>query len=81
MDRNVKSRINGNGETEPIEGCEEENVELSNKCLGIGCKVRLPRGEHFCKNCKIKKDSSKEGRLPINDRGSRSGDLLSGIAR
>lgn len=67
---------------------QEEKVELPNRCLGNDrfgnrCKTMLPRGKHFCDDCKknVAKLSGRRSVQPSSGNGGRNGDLLSGIAR
>lgn len=59
------------------EDAEAESDGLPNQCLGKGCKIRLPKGLHFCKKCRPK--NGHHGRRPSTpDISHRRGSLLSG---
>jgi len=65
---------------EEIELAIKNGDELPNQCLGPECKVRLPHGYFFCKECRDKKNR----RRPLNstsDISHRCGILLAGEAR
>jgi len=50
-DRKIQQSMN-----EEIKLAIENGDELPNQCLGTGCKIRLPRGYFFCKDCRVKKN-------------------------
>ena len=58
---------------------------LPNQCLGvllsseIRCQVMLPLGQHYCKECKAKKDALAENKA-VKGYQSRAGNILAGIA-
>jgi hypothetical protein len=56
----------------------EKDREFPNKCLGLGCQVKLPPRVHFCTDCRRKTRGLRES---SNNSGSRYGNLLSGAAK